>query len=210
MSSYLNGDMEKSVKIWHGENSDATDEDIAFMRERLGNSTAGIPESSQISALNAEWYILRKERRNSADDAALISPKQLERIEDAKLAFGKRGQDAPLKHRGEFLKKYGEVEFDIERKKWGVDLHSRSPGRNPYKGVVAAAEKAGKLPTNAGGAAKPGGTDTGKQSSNPWKMEPGPEATLAIVAFVGRMPASVSAGLAKAAGKTIDGRPLTR
>ena len=202
----LNGDMERSVKIWSGENPDATEEDIAIMRKRLGTSTSGIPETSQISALNAEWYTLRLERKNRADDDALIKPQELERIEAAKLALGKKGirEGRPAFYRAEFIRRYGEAEYQAEKKKWGATDDVRVPGTNPYKARLREAKNTGKLPTNATSTVT---VSDGKQSSNPWKIE-GAVGQAARIQYITRMGTAKAVAMAKAAGLTVDGRAL--
>jgi hypothetical protein len=162
-----------------------------------GIGMASMPDASQRSLLIEAFNQLEAEK---VKPVPKITPEKLERIEAAKLAFGKRGQDAPLRHRGEFLKKYGEAEFEIERAKWGVNLKSLAPGKNPYKSELRAAE-AGEIKKSA----KSG--DSGSKETNPWKLD-GPEGVAARAAFVAKMPTRVSIDLAKAAGKRLDGQPL--
>jgi len=47
-----------------------------------------------------------------------------------------------------------------------------------------------------------------ESSTNPYKMKPGPERNQKLAALMSRMPTKMIEGLARAAGQTIDGRPL--
>ena len=187
--------------VAHGLDADTTDKVLERAKANAiktdGIAMTMMPRESQEALLGEAFHQLEAEKIKPVPK---ISAQKLERIEDAKLAFGKRGQDAPLKHRGEFVQKYGEAEFEIERAKWGVDLKSLKPGKNPYKAQLRAAE-AGEIkkPAKSG--------DSGSSETNPWKID-GPEGVAARAAFVAKMPTRVSLDLAKAAGKRLDGRPL--
>ena len=123
--------------------ADLTDEQRLDTIERArasaiadGGGIAILPEITVISLLeqaNAARIAAAK-----AKGEAQFSGQDLNRVRMARLGWGKDGVDTPLKHRGEFLREFGEVEFKKEDAKWlkkNPTDKDIAPRRNPYKGV---------------------------------------------------------------------------
>lgn len=75
-----------------------------------------------------------------ANEPAAWTPQEEARSKAAKLAFGKKGADAPLKHRADFRRllieqgatpKEADAELEATAKKFGTSLASLAPGRTP-------------------------------------------------------------------------------
>lgn len=61
---------------------------------------------------------------------------EMTKIEGERLAFGKAGALSPLKHRGDYVKKYGQAAYDASMKVWGASATDLKPRKNPYTKAV--------------------------------------------------------------------------
>ena len=61
---------------------------------------------------------------------------ELTKLEMQRLCFGKAGADKPLAHRGEYVRKYGEADYQAAMKIWGASATDLSPRKNPYSKPV--------------------------------------------------------------------------
>jgi hypothetical protein len=61
-----------------------------------------------------------------------ITAAEFEDLEGQRLCFGKAGAASPLKHRGEYVKKYGVEKFNAAMKIWQASPSDLSPRKNPF------------------------------------------------------------------------------
>jgi hypothetical protein len=118
--------------------SDAKLAEVVALAHETSRALDGVganiqPRSSQESLLSMAYRQILEAEKAAAGPKAWTSA-DLEKVQDAAMAFGKRGQDAPLKHRGEYVKKYGVAAYEAERAKWGASASNFASGKNPYKG----------------------------------------------------------------------------
>jgi hypothetical protein len=104
-------------------------------KKKDGVGIALVTGSALDSLINvAEWELrhVKQVEKQFSDD-------ELERVRLAMLGWGKAGRGAPLKHRGEFARKYGEAAAAAEDAKWRrknpVDKGMLAKRVNPYKKV---------------------------------------------------------------------------
>jgi hypothetical protein len=61
-----------------------------------------------------------------------VTASDLAECEAGRLAFGNAGAAAPLKHRGEYIRKYGQAKYDAAMKLWGASATDLTPRKNPF------------------------------------------------------------------------------
>jgi hypothetical protein len=61
-----------------------------------------------------------------------ITASELIKLEAQRLAFGKAGAKTPLLHRGQYVKKYGEADFNAAMKFWGASATDLTPRKSPF------------------------------------------------------------------------------
>jgi len=144
--------------------------------------------SFTVDTIDSWWAVQRVDQPSlwphpAAEHAALMSE-----------AFEGRGR---VDARGRLVKAIGEAEAERAAKLFGLT------GLHDYKTV-------GRTPLDAepeGDKSKP--DDRPKRDrSNPWTWPDGPEAQAERLRIIRNTPTKFSAGLARAAGKRLDGRPL--
>ena len=95
-----------------------------------GGGIALLPPASVDSLLNqAERDIKAAAKSKGETD---FTADDLDYMNAARLAFGKAGQDKPMAHRGDFVRKYGVEKYNAEMTKWGASPTNFAPCKNPY------------------------------------------------------------------------------
>jgi hypothetical protein len=157
-------------------------------------------------ALAQAWQQVQFDREVAAKPA-LETPAQTALREAVKLAFGKKGADAPLRHRGALrtlLIAQGATPRDADAKlaeiaaQFGTSLATLKPGKTP---------PAFKKPKGDAPAPKlDGGSGDEKKSSNPWKSGD----VNAQIKAIRTLGTEKCIALARSAGVSISGAPLAR
>jgi hypothetical protein len=97
------------------------------------------PRATVHAAIRNVWDQIKHDRE-VASVPAVETPQQEAKRKAAKLAFGKKGIDAPLKHRADFRKllieqgatpREADAELEQTAKAFGTSLASLAPGRTP-------------------------------------------------------------------------------
>jgi hypothetical protein len=76
-----------------------------------------------------------------------ITASELARLEKQRLCFGKAGADKPLLHRGNYIKTYGQADYDAAMKIWSASATNLTPKSNPYTKKVRKAMRAARTGT---------------------------------------------------------------